>query len=29
MNEQKNLVIFNEILSSNKNQKLLLKTQKD
>lgn len=29
MNEQKNLVIFNEILSSNKNEKLLLKTQKD
>jgi len=29
MNEQKNLVISNEILSSNKNEKLLLKTQKD
>lgn len=29
MNEQKNLVISKEILSSNKNEKLLLKTQKD
>lgn len=29
MNEQKNVEILNEILSSNKNEKLILKTQKD